>query len=238
MARRRIVTVLVAAAVIGGAGGYGAGLATMPDDAGRSDDRSLQLPSPSTGRTSTTTPSPVVVKKPVPDRTRGLVAGDLEYATKKFDARKTTFSEVSVRVPFDWDLTRPEPDEGRYTDPLRKRWIRVEAGFLPTQPPASSMQNRIEALANVSADQDLRILSRSTGSGEHVTGIPLRFATLVYTYIPDKTIRRVLVRWISFGDQDLTTVEISVIGLPQDEKALNAVLERATETVVREDHKR
>jgi hypothetical protein len=45
----------------------------------------------------------------------------------------------------------------------------------------------------------------------------------------------VLVRWIGFGAPGNVAVEMSVTGLPQDEPALEKVLERASTTVLRFD---
>ena len=59
-------------------------------------------------------------------------------------------------------------------------------------------------------------------------------ATLVYTYVPDNSVRYVIVRWVANGD-GLCTFEIAVTGLPQDKAALEDVLQHAADSAVRDD---
>jgi hypothetical protein len=229
VARRRFAVVLLAAAVVGGAGGFGAGVLTDRDGSGASGS---QTP---VGRSS----SPVAVKTPIPDPAAALRADDLIYQTKKFIAEQAVRSKVSVQVPTSWGFTQPREDQGRYTDPTRKRWVRVEAGFLPTQTPAAWAQVRATQLQeNGDPVQDLRIVDQRSGTATHVDGSELHYTTLIYTYIPQTSIRYVMVRWIAFDDQVSASVEISVVGLPQDREALTAVLQRATRTVDRADSRR
>jgi hypothetical protein len=62
-----------------------------------------------------------------------------------------------------------------------------------------------------------------------------RTAALVYTYIPDQTVRYVVVRWAALDDSGDCAVEISSTGLEQDEAAVWDVLEHANDTVTRTD---
>jgi hypothetical protein len=224
----RIAGALLGAAVIGIAGGYGVGMASMPGMAGASGLEAAPL-------TTDGSPSPVAVKTPVPDPTEPLVAGELDYRTQRFTADRAVRSKVSLDVPKGWDFTQPEADEGRYTDPLRKRWIRVEAGFPPQRPTADSLAERIRQLKSVDPAQDLTIVSEQSGHMTHSDGTRLTYSTLVYTYIPLDVRRYVMVRWISFGKPDLAAVEMSTTGLPKDREALESVLQRATRTVTRTD---
>lgn len=228
MAGLRLTGALLVVTAIGAAGGYTAGELTAPGAPRSTGTDASPL-------AMVDTPSPVQVKTPLPDRTEALAPDKLEYRTKTFTAERAVRSRVSVKVPKNWVFTQPEEDEGRYTDPMHKRWIRVEAGFTPLRSTAASMAQRINELKSVDPTQDLTIVSQQFGSTGHADGTPLTYWTLVYTYIPQDVKRYVMVRWISFGQPDLTRVEMSVTGLPQDQKALYALLNRATETVVRTD---
>lgn len=230
MARRPIALVLLAAAVVGGAGGYGVGELTASDRTG------VAGPRPSISGTGNSEPVPV--KTAVHDPTKALRSADLKYKKRDFVATKAVESRVTVQVPKTWAFTQPEADEGRYTDPEHKRWIRVEAGFRPTQSPAAAMAQRIRDLGNVDPVQDLRIVDNRSGWVDHVEGTKVAYSTLTYTYIPQTVRRHVMVRWISFGTADRASVEISVTGLPQDSSALLDVLKQATVTVDRADGRR
>lgn len=227
MARRPIVLVLLAAAVVGGAGGYGVGELTAPDRTGAED--------PGSSISKIGSSDPVPVKTAVPDRTKALRSADLRYKAQQFVATRAVKSRVKVEVPKSWAFTQPEADEGRYTDPEHKRWIRVEAGFTPIQSPVAAMAQRIRDLGNVDPMQDLRIVDKRSGWVDHVDGQKVAYSTLSYTYIPQTVRRHVMVRWISFGTADRAAVEISITGLPQDSEALLRVLQRATVTVERSD---
>jgi hypothetical protein len=164
----------------------------------------------------------------LPDDTPALRVDDLHYKTRTFTATSVVRSTVSLRVPSNWKFTQPDPPiHGRYTDPAAKRWIRIEAGFTIRRAPAESMAAKINDLAGVPKNQLVTILSKKVDA-------KTQDATLVYTYVPDQSVRYVIVRWIANGD-GLCELEMAVTGLPQDKAALTAVLDRGTETVVRSD---
>jgi hypothetical protein len=221
---------LLAATVLGGAGGYGIGLLTSAasEDAGRA------VPLSSVTPTSDPSTPAVPVKQrrtPAPDDTLALQADDLSYQTREFDTEGTMRSRITAKVPRNWWLTQPDPKkEGRFTDPTSKRWIRIESGFTRTRPPAASMAVRLAQLKALPADQTLTIISQQ---GDPTT----RIATLTYTYIPTDaaSLRYVVVRWLAIGDSDDVAVEMTSTGLLQDKAAVIDVLAHATDSATRTD---
>lgn len=224
---RRITLILLVAAAVGVVGGYGVGELTDADRGGGSG------PAPSISGTGGT--EPTAVKTPVPDRTKALRSGDIVYQARTFDAQQAVRSRVRVQVPSGWHFTQPVKGEGRYTDPTRKRWIRVEAGFTPSRRPADAMHQRIDELGAIDPAQDLQIVDTRSASAQHVDGTSITYSTLSYTYVPQTVRRQVVVRWVSFGEDGHASVEMSVTGLPQDGDALLTMLQRATRTVDRSD---
>ena len=89
------------------------------------------------------------------------------------------------------------------------------------------MAIRVKDLEAVPKSQLVTILS------QHVDP-KTRDATLVYTYVPEQSVRYVIVRWVANQDGNCK-FEMASTGLPQDEKALTAVLDRAAETAQRDD---
>lgn len=225
-----LVSGLVAIIAIGGAGGYGVGLLTT---AGRPDAGtgsagplgSIQALTPSPSLSTSPSPPP---RKVVPDNSEPLTADELHYKTRQFTATSVVRSRVSLRVPGNWNLTQPDPPKvGRYTDPTGKRWLRIEAGFTIRRSPAESMAAKLVDLGAVPANQMLSIESQTVDPDS-------RDATLVYTYVPDNSVRYVVVRWVANGD-GLCTFEIAATGLPQDRPALEDVLQHAADSAVRDD---
>ncbi|WP_145803803.1 hypothetical protein [Kribbella amoyensis] len=211
---------LLGIAALGTAGGYGVGLLTS------ADAQTSGSPAP----IGSTTPTPTEpVKTGLPDNTPALDKGDLRYKTRSFVADWAVRSNVTVKVPSNWWMTQPDPKkEARFTDPTGKRFVRIEAGFTITRPPTASLEAKIQALRGVPPSQALKILSRDVADDG-------RTATLVYTYIPQESVRHVVVRWVALDDSGNCAVEISAGGLPQDEQAVRDVLEHATDTVTRTD---
>lgn len=241
MARRGTVSALLASGLvamiaIGGAGGYGVGLLTTTDQSAAAMAGTSAAP---LGSGAASTPTPVTTPSPTPpprkvtyDDSAPLKVDDLRYARRHFTVKDVMKSEVSVRVPSNWRLTQPDPPiEGRYSDPTRKRWIRIEAGFTIKRPPAESMQAKIVELNRLPANQMMNILSHTVDKD---------YATLAYTYVPppeqspEGILRYVVVRWVA-DDSGNCAVEISSTGLPQDKEALLDVLEHATDSVERQD---
>ncbi|MEU8224712.1 hypothetical protein [Kribbella sp. NPDC048915] len=220
---------LLALAGVGGAGGYGVGLflTKEPSVAGTAAPLAVNLPASS----ATPTPTPPL-RKVTHDDSPALRADDLRYATRSFTVSDQLKSRITVRVPADWAYTKQTPPKsGRFTDRTKKRWIRIEAGFPITRPPAESMALREQQLAAVSPSQMVKILSSDVDD---------RSATLTYSYVPDEELsprgilRYVIVRWVA-DDSGNCAVEMSSTGLPQDKDALLDVLDRATSTIERHD---
>ncbi|MFI5691000.1 hypothetical protein ACIA58_04125 [Kribbella sp. NPDC051586] len=219
---------LLTLAGVGGAGGYGVGLflTEEPSIAGTAAPLPMTLtPDPSATPSSTPTPPP---KKIVPDDTKALQTDDLDYRVREFTATSVVRSTVRLKVPRTWSFTQPDPPKiGRYTDPTSKRWIRIEAGFTIRRPPSESMAARLGELATVPAAQMLSIKS-------HTVDPDTKEATLVYTYVPENSLRYVIIRWVANGD-GLCTFEIAVTGLPQDQDALEDILDHAADSATRDD---
>ncbi|MGW6280832.1 hypothetical protein [Kribbella sp. NPDC055071] len=237
MARRGTVGALltsglVAMIAIGGAGGYAVGLLTTTEESAAAMGTAVALGGgPSAPPPVTTTPiTPLRVVHY--DRSPALRVDDLRYKTRQLTVSNVVKSQVSLRVPLTWTFTQPDPPiNGRYTDPTRKRWIRIEAGFTIRRLPEESMQARIDDLNRLPADQMLKILMHKVVGNQ---------ATLAYTYLPPKSqspaevLRYVIVRWVA-DDSGNCAVEISSTGLPQDKKALLDVLDHASDSVSRQD---
>ncbi len=233
MTRRGTVGTLLASGMvgvvaIGGAGGYALGLLTTAEQAAASGTAAplgpVPTPTPSMTPSSPTLPPKTVVQ----DDSKPLNVDDLRYKTREFTATSALRSEVRVRVPSNWKFTYPDPPTyGRYTDPTEKRWIRIEAGFTIRRAPAESMNARITDLGAIPANQLLQIISQTVDAD---TGD----ATLVYTYVPGNTVRYVIIRWVANRD-GLCTFEIASTGLPQDQAALEDVVQHAADSAVRND---
>jgi len=225
---------LLAATVLGGAGGYGLGLVTSAASQSAGGAVPLGSVTPSTDPSSTPSVPVEPRKTPKPDHTDPLRADELSYQTREFDTEKVVRSHITVKVPRNWSFTQPDPKlTGRFTDPTSKRWLRIESGFSLTQPPADRMAARMELLKELPASQTLSFVS------DDVDPVA-KTATLTYTYIPPDppdslTLKYVIVRWIALDSSGLVGVEMSSVGLPQDKVALLEVLDRATKTVTRTD---
>ncbi|MFI6673297.1 hypothetical protein [Kribbella sp. NPDC050470] len=181
-----------------------------------------------------TPPEPSVpVKTPVPSDVAALETG-LSYKRRSFTVTREDGQpvQVSIETPDDWRLTRDKkaPAEVKFLDRLTERGVRVEA-VEPKQTPAAARAALVVALKQSQApENDLRILTESDEQVEGDDGRPRTVSTLIYTFIPKETLRYVIVRWVATGD-DLTTVEMSITGLPQDADGLGEVLLAATRTV-------
>lgn len=217
---------LLAITVLGGAGGYGVGLWTTTGTAA-TNGQAAPLSGVSLPSEAPTSPTPPA-KKIVRDDSPALRVDELRYKTRVFIAKMAVKSRVRVQVPALWDFTQPDPPKlGRYTDPTKKRWIRIEAGFTIQRRPAESMAIRIGELKAIPAGQMVKVLSEEVDPETHN-------ATLVYTYVPDSSVRHVIVRWVA-DETGNCIFEMASTGLPQDEDALLAILDRATETATRTD---
>jgi hypothetical protein len=215
---------LLGVTLLGGAGGYGLGLLTTGEQAS-AGTAAAPLTGTSAGPTTpTTTPKTIV-----PDNSKPLRAEDIEYKIRSFTVRDALQSAVSVRVPGDWQISVPPDTEKyiRYNEPARKRWIRIEAGFTVQRSPALSMAAKIDLLQALPATQRLTIRAHSIDP-------KTQDATLLYSYVPDRTLRYVIVRWVA-NPAGLCHFEIAVTGLPQDKAALETILDHAAESATRSD---
>jgi hypothetical protein len=228
MSRRALLGAgLLTLAGVGGVGGYGVGLFLTEEPSLAGTAAPLPMAVSSGPPATPTTPAPPP-KKIVPDDTEALNKDDLEYRVREFTATSVVRSDVRLKVPRDWGFTQPDPPKiGRYTDPTSKRWIRIEAGFTIRRPPAESMAQRLTDLATVPAAQMLSIKS-------HTVDPDTKEATLVYTYVPDNSLRYVIIRWVANGE-GLCTFEIAVTGLPQDREAMEDILDHAANSATRDD---
>lgn len=232
----QLLAAVLAFGVIGVGGGYAAGVVTEPSIPGASGQ-----PSPLAGSAGRGEPTPKPTTRtvtPVPDDTPALDS-DIVFRRKAFEVRAAFRSEISLHIPAGWRETEPREDREQFTDPLSKRWIRIESGFTPTRAPGDSRAAKMLELRTTEPPNPNLELddSRPDEVREGRDGEPRTISTLVYSYAPETTrvTRLVLTRWVGFGEDGNAEVELSVTGLPQDAKALEKILDRATDTVTRRD---
>ncbi|MFB6719961.1 hypothetical protein ACFCV3_07370 [Kribbella sp. NPDC056345] len=140
----------------------------------------------------------------------GLQADSLQYTAQTFG---TDREPASAEVPSTWKVTQ-NGQRPRFLDPTGVWQIRFD-----TRGSSKSPERQVSERERSIQEQQLKVLSRDNG-------------TLVYTYVDDARGPRMgLSRWISTDNGDNTAAEITVGGRPQDEAALRAVLERATQTL-------
>jgi hypothetical protein len=153
--------------------------------------------------TSQTSPTPT-------SRGDGLQADSLQYAAQTFG---TDRAPVSAEVPATWKAGQ-DGERPRFLDPTGVWQIRFD-----TRGSSKSPERQVSDRERSIKEAQLKVLSRDNG-------------TLIYTYV-DKVRgpRMGLSSWISTDNGDSSAVEITVGGRPQDEAALRAVLERATQTL-------
>jgi hypothetical protein len=234
MARRGtalLASGLVAIIAVGGAGGYGVGWLTAADRSTTATGKPAPLGQLTLVTTPTPTSTPVAPRTPVPDNSKPLSVDDLNYRTRTFKVRRTYESEISLKVPEGWLYTpQTEKDTARFNE-TTKRYLRVQGGFPITRPPVASMAEKIKQLDPLVKAQQVRYLSKVDDGN---------VATLTYEWVPPENLasvpilRRVIVRWVA-DDSGNVVVELGVTGLPQDAKALESVMDHASESVVRRD---
>lgn len=238
MAHVRVRRVLLAgllllALALGAGSGYYAGdyLDTPePTASGTAGPLGEISPSP------TPTPTPTFpVKTPIPSTVEPLETG-LDYSNHTFTVTPKDAEPVqlSIETPQGWKIATRDPKrpgEVKYLDKLRERGVRVEAVAPAEETPADEMAQLIVDLKKSQApENDVRITSNTTDVVTGDDGESRSVATLIYTFIPNETLRYVIVRWIAINGE-LTNVEMSITGLPQDAQALDEVLQRATASV-------
>jgi hypothetical protein len=139
-----------------------------------------------------------------------LQPDSLQYVVQNFG---TDDDPVSAEVPTGWKSaqggTRP-----KFLDPTGVWQIRFD-----TRGSKQTPDQLVAGRAHSIDERNLKVLSRDDG-------------TLVYTYTDQARGPRMgLSRWISLDDGKTSAVEITVGGRPQDEAALRAVLQHATDTL-------
>ncbi|GAA1679407.1 hypothetical protein GCM10009745_24090 [Kribbella yunnanensis] len=237
MARRGTAVLasgLMAMIAIGGAGGYGVGWLTALDRSISATGKAMPLGQikAATPPSPTPTPDSTDPRIPIPDNSKPLRADDLTYRSRTFTVQGTLKSVVTLDLPDDWAYIEQDPPKNaRFNEPLGKRWVRIEAGFPETRPPAASMAARVKKLLGLPKNQHVEILSQVDDGNT---------ATLTYKYVPGRDLspnailRYGFIRWVAADSGDVM-VEIAVTGLPQDVAALRDILDHASESVERRD---
>ncbi|RZT12664.1 hypothetical protein EV649_7029 [Kribbella sp. VKM Ac-2569] len=239
MAHVRVRRVLLAgllllALALGAGSGYYAGDyfdTPQPTASGTAGPLGDISPSP----TPTPTEPSLPVKTPIPSTVEPLEIG-LDYTDHTFTVTPKDAEPVqlSIETPQGWKIAPRDPKrpgEVKYLDKLRERGVRVEAVAPAEETPADAMAQLIVDLKKSQApENDVRVTSQTTDVVTGDDGESRSIATLIYTFIPGETLRYVIVRWIAINGE-LTNVEMSITGLPQDAKALDEVLQRATASV-------
>jgi hypothetical protein len=225
-----LVSGIVLLALVGAAGGYYGG-ATY---SGASRVNEAAPVAPLTGRS---TDPPLPKKTPVPFPLAALKASELDFHTVNFTIHNDSGDPLalSIRVPRGWQLTRDKktPREVRFLDPKRERAVRVESALPPPSLSTADMMTQLVAGLKSSQpyENDLQILSQTSDQLE-ANGETRTVSTLIYTYIPKKNLRYVIVRWVATGGDDQARVEMSITGVPQDAAGLKSVLLQASQSVV------
>lgn len=225
---------LLLALALGVGGGYYAGDRfdrPEPTATGTAGPLGVVSSSPSPTPTEPSLP----VKTPVPNNLDPLQTG-LNYTRHTFTVtpKGEPSVDLAIETPQGWRLAARDPQrpgEVKYLEDLRQRGVRVEAIEPVDTTPADAMAKLIVNLKKSQApENDVQILSHTTGTVNGDDGQARPVATLIYTYIPGDTLRYVVVRWVATQGQ-FTDVAMSITGLPQDADGLNEVLEKATTTV-------
>ncbi|WP_329004108.1 hypothetical protein OHA18_11975 [Kribbella sp. NBC_00709] len=234
MRRVLLAGLLLLALALGVGGGYYTGdRMDTPDPTASGTAGPLGAVSVSPSPTPTEPPLPV--KTPVPSNLEPLGTG-LDYTRHAFTVtpQDEPSVQLSIETPQGWRLGARDPKrpgEVKYLDNLKERGVRVEAIEPVDTLPADAMAKLIVDLKKSQPPQnDVQIVSQTPGTVTGDDGDPRPVATLIYTYIPGDTLRYVIVRWVAIDGQ-LTNVEMSITGLPQDAGALDEVLQHATASV-------
>lgn len=223
-----LVCGVVLLGLAGGAAYYEAGLVT---------DGRTPSPVGSAGPLARSTPSvPLSRKTPVPNTTPPFTAGGLRFHAVDFSVTGTDGdpTELSIRAPSGWRLARAteRPQEIRFLDPAGERAIRVESNYPATMTTQAARLKLVRELQESQPyENDLKISYQGEDTIIGEDGEARTVSTVIYTYIPTKTVRYVIVRYVATAPDQQATVEMSVTGLPQDAKGLAAVVAEASRTV-------
>ncbi len=188
----------------------------------------------------TTAQPPLPRKTPEPNNVQGLDPEELDFRTQVFTVHQDSLPPVrlSVRVPAGWQkkVDQEAPGEVKFLDSLRERGVRVESGFATD---LTTTQQREKLTLGLKSSQpyenDLKIVAQSDDTITGIDGRERVISTIAYTFIPGKTLRYVIVRWVATAGDSQATVEMSVTGLPQDAKALNLIADQAAKSATPED---
>jgi hypothetical protein len=217
---------LLGVVLLGGAGGYGLGLVTTGQQASAGTSAApLAVAVSPGGAPSTTQP-----RKLVPDNSEPLHADEIHYRTREFTVTSVAASRVSVRVPRDWEMILLDPPKDmKFSEPERRRAVRVQGGFTISRSPALSLQARIKQFDALPADRMVSVRS-------HRVDPVTKDATLIYNYadIESNTLKYGMIRWVA-NQKGLCFLEIAVTGLPQDKAVLAEILDHASESATRSD---
>lgn len=220
---------VVLLALVGAAGGYYGG-------AKYTDSTRVYDSGPAAPLTGRSTDPPLPRKTPEPYPLAALKAAELKFHTQGFTIHDDAGVplRLSIKVPRGWVLTRNDktPREVRFLDPKKERAVRVESALPPPDLTTTDSMNRL--ITNLKSSQpyenDLKILSQTTDQLD-ANGGARTVSTLIYTYIPNKTLRYVIVRWVATAGDEIASVEMSITGLPQDATALKSVTLEASQSV-------
>ncbi|GAA1679415.1 hypothetical protein GCM10009745_24100 [Kribbella yunnanensis] len=232
---KRVVLVggLLLATALGVAGGYYAGELTKP-----SYPIASGVPAPLGGVSVPPTTAPLPRKTPVPNGYEALFPEDLKFHWQTYNVEMPGQPAVRLRmrVPVGWKDSVIDKGQIKITDPKGVRWIRLATVYPIKLTPKQKRDQLIPGLkANVAYENTLEFLGQSDDSITGTDGQPRQVSVLRYRYIPDQWTRPVIVQYINTPGQDGANVEMSVVGLPQDQKALDRIAEEAAASVTPKD---
>lgn len=236
MRRVLLVGLLLLALALGVGGGYYAGdYLDDPDPTTAGTAGPLGEVSPSPTPSTTPTEPPLPVKTALPSNLNPLQPG-MDYTGRQFTVHPEGDQPVqlSIQIPAGWKLTRDSthPDEVKFLDDLKQRGVRVQSvPQAQQQTPAAAMAQLIIDLKKSQApENDVQIQEHTTDIITGDDGGTRAVATLVYTFIPEATLRYVIVRWIAVNGQ-LANISMSITGIPADAPALNEILQKTSASV-------
>jgi hypothetical protein len=233
MKRPILVSGILLITLLGAAGGYLTG-----------DRTEVPVPTASGAAVPLGTLSPsqpdLVRKTPEPNNLPALQPDELDFRTQRFTVQQDFQPSVrlAVRVPDGWQKTtnKNAPGEVKFLDSLRERGARIEAGFRPGLTTTQMRDKLIQGLESSQPyENDLEIIAKTDDTITGTDGRPRATSTVIYTWIPGKTVRYVLVRWVATAGDSMATVEMSITGLPQDAEALNLIADEAAKSAMPED---
>ncbi|MFB6725517.1 hypothetical protein ACFCV3_35385 [Kribbella sp. NPDC056345] len=228
---KRVVLVggLLLATVLGVAGGYYAGELTKPPH-----PVSSGLPAPLGGVTISPSTTPLPRKTPKDNGYEALLPEDLKFHWQTYDVEMPDKppARLRMRVPVGWKESVTNKGEIKVIDPEGVRWIRLATVYPVKQSPKLRRDQLVPSVqANVSYEDTLKLLGQSDDTVTGTDGQSRRVSVLRYSYIPEEWTRNVIVQYVATSGQAGANVEMSITGLPQDQKALDRIAEEAAASV-------